>query len=179
MSPFSTKTRCRTRHTLTSPRGSSDASLHCAKTERSSTLGESGLRVASCVNPSNPVVFMRFADVGSRSASEPRRSFVFLRSAGLEIRFGNQLSIVRQGCDRCQRSRRLRQVNRLGSPVSAAMARYLKPPPANTVLRRLSSTHAVWLASESARKRPITNALRITSRKLNDVATVPLVYKDH
>ncbi len=179
MSPFSTKTRCRTRHTLTSPRGSSDANLHCAKTERSSTLGESGLRVASCVNPSNPVVFMRFADVGSRSASEPREIFRVPAQRRPCDPIRQPISIVRQGCDRCQRSRRLRQVNRLGSPVSAAMARYLKPPPANTVLRRLSSTHAVWLASESARKRPITNALRITSRKLNDVATVPLVYKDH
>ena len=73
--PASTKTRCRTRHILTSPRGSSDASLHCAKMERSSTLGESALRVASCVNPSNPVVFVRFADAGSRSASEPREIF--------------------------------------------------------------------------------------------------------
>jgi hypothetical protein len=67
---------------LTSPRGSGDASLHCAKHELSSTSEESGRQTAYFVSASSPWYVARFLDSRRPSGWGPWERFPVASRAG-------------------------------------------------------------------------------------------------
>jgi hypothetical protein len=75
---------------LTSPRGSGDASPHCTKHELLSTSEESGRWTACCVSPSSPRCVLKFMNVRGQSGWSLGGGFLLWAGAPPGFRFGDQ-----------------------------------------------------------------------------------------